>query len=355
MALERQASKPEIASQKREIKLSPAIGDWTTYKPPKILVKKIKTGLYGFDRLSKDELNQVLFIHYRFVQDLLKRFKIDLGLAIEFFSVQVEQTTNLNFLRRLTGPVVQCKIKINGLHEPIFFFLELPLANSIINYSLGSIDLEPINRALTEAEINTLEATLSQYLPLFGAAFEHAITDITIAVVSSPDVTMDTTINPTSTLVSFNAELSLADNPPGKIIVAYPGSSLKGLLTKFKQIEQNKVLDFSRLPASLLSKITSPVCAQLGETNLTTNELRQFEVGDVVSLETTISSPLALSVGKELKLLCQAGIKNKKAATRIVGLRESTEIELPPPELAEKKEDKAAAKVLPAPPEKKTA
>src|SRR3989338_1452251 len=140
--------KPEIASQKRGIKLPPAIGDWTTYRPPKILVKKVKSGLYGFDRLSKTEVNQALLIHYKFVQDLLRRLKIDLGLAVEFLSCQIEQTTYLNFLRTLNEPTAQGKLSIGGLHEAIQLFFDLNLSNSIINHALGSRDLEPLNRGL---------------------------------------------------------------------------------------------------------------------------------------------------------------------------------------------------------------
>ena len=39
----------------------------------------------------------------------------------------------------------------------VALIFDLPLANSLINYSLGSRDLEPLNRALTEAEQITLQ------------------------------------------------------------------------------------------------------------------------------------------------------------------------------------------------------
>ncbi|MFH1362533.1 MAG: hypothetical protein ABIH69_07805, partial [bacterium] len=139
---ERQRSKPEIAAQKKVIKLAPAIGDWTTYKPLKVLVKKVKTGLYGFDRLSREELSTMLTIHYRFIEQFLKHLRIDLGMAVELVSIQTTQTNYLNFLRTLTGPMVQGKVKIPARHDPIFFLLDLQLANSIINYALGSVDLE---------------------------------------------------------------------------------------------------------------------------------------------------------------------------------------------------------------------
>ncbi|MBN2057364.1 MAG: FliM/FliN family flagellar motor switch protein [Candidatus Saganbacteria bacterium] len=358
MGLDRQSGKPEIAAQKRVIKLAPAIGDWTTYKPPKVLVKKIKTGLYGFDRLSREELDQALLLHYRFVQDLLRRFRIDLGMAVELFSVQVEQTTYLNFLRSLGGTQVQCKLKVSGLHEPIFLFMELSLANSVINFSLGSIDVAQINRALTEAEKITLETTLNEYLPAFSSAFSNTIEQVSLSVISSPDAIMDSTINPNSTLASFSAEAALADNPPGRIIIAYSGNTLKELLQRFRQAERSKELDFSRLPNALLSRIYCPASAELGETSLTTNDISRFEVGDVVSLDTTISTPVQLTVSQDLQIMCQAGIKNKKASIKLLGLKDTGEIELTPPELApEKVEPKttllppkpAAVKPAPAP------
>jgi len=108
-------------------------------------------------------------------------------------------------------------------------------------------------------------------------------------------------------------------------------------------MDKSKELDFSRLPGSLLSQIKAPLSAVLGETNLTTNEINRFEVGDVVSLDTTINSPIAITIGNMLKLVSQPGIKNKRSAARLIGLKEGTEIELPPPELASEKPEPAPA------------
>jgi flagellar motor switch protein FliM len=347
MALERQNSKPEIAAQRRVLKLTPAIGDWTTYKPPRVISKRIKTGLYGFDRLSKEDVNTALFIHYRFLQNLLKQFKIDLSMAVELFTVQLEQTTYLNFLRNLSGPMVQCKIALPGVHDPIFFFLDLSLANSIINYALGSFDLEAISRGLTEAEKATLETTLNEYLPALCDAYAGTVANLSLSVKSSPDVTMEPTMTANTTLAAFGAEVSLADNPPAKLYIAYSGNALRTLLSAYKLQEKNRPLDFSRLPTMLLQKITAPVTAILGETDLTTQELNEFEVGDVVALDLSISSPLLTEVGN-IKLSGQPGTKSKKVAIRIVGLREASDIELPPPHLAtDKPEPKPVIKTDP--------
>ena len=268
---DRPTAKPEIASQKRVVKLPPAIGDWTAYRPPKILVKKIKSGLYGFDRLSNEELDRVMVIHYRFIQELLKRLKIDLAMGVEFYSFQVEQTTYLNFLRGLSGPIAQAKIQLPNLHDTIQWYCNLNLANSIINHALGSQDMESMSRGLTEAESTVLATAMTEYLPKLTQAFDNVFADPTFIMVGSPDISLDQSVGTTATFVSFSAELSLNDNPTEKIIFGYPGHMLKLLLKSHAEKERVKPLNFSRLPAALLNKISIPVSAILGKTYLSTN------------------------------------------------------------------------------------
>ncbi len=327
---ERTLTKPEIASQKRVIKLPPAIGDWTAYRPPKVLVKKVKSGLYGFDRLSKEELNQALLIHYRFVQALLRRLKIDLGLGVEFLSCQMEQTNYLNFLRVLTGAIVQTKLAVAPLHESVQLYCDLNLANSLINHALGSHDFELLNRALTEAEAVTFNTALTEYLPEFAAAFGNIFPAPALTYIGSPDITLDASINPSSTFVFFSAEAAFND-APGRIIFGYPGNSLKSLLKSFAEREKRRPANFARLPAATLSKILIPVEAALGRTALLTSELNRLEAGDVVSLDTLTNAPVNLRIGEALEFKVQPGVFENHRAIRLAGFREEEEIEITPP------------------------
>jgi flagellar motor switch protein FliM len=331
---ERTLTKPEIASQKRVIKLPPAIGDWTAYRPPKVLVKKVKSGLYGFDRLSREELDQALLIHYRFVQTLLRHFKIDLHLGVEFLSCQVEQTNYLNFLRTLSGPVAQSKLAVAAMHEGIQLFVDLNLANSIINHALGSHDFEPLNRALTDAEAATFSAALAEYLPDFTAAFNKIFPDPAFTFLGSPDVTLDSSINPSATFVFFSAEVALNDTP-GRIIFGYPGSAIKSLLKSFNGKEKARATNFGRLPAATLSKILIAIGATLGKTSLLTSELHQLEEGDVVSLDTLTNAPVTLKIGQALEFKVQPGIADNHRAVRLTGFRDEEEMEITPPTVIE--------------------
>lgn len=329
---ERQAGKPEIATQKKSIKLAPAIGDWTTYKPLKVLVKKVKSGLYGFDRLSQLEIDAFLNINYHFTEKLLQKFKVDLQLAIELFSVQAEQTTYLNFLRTLSGQIVQVKLAVPGHHETISLILELTLANSIINHALGSRDLEPLNRGLTEAENDVLATALTEYLPLFTEAYDNCFETPEVSIVGSPDVTIDQSLNPSATFVCFTAEIALGDNPPGRLIIGYHGTMLKSLISAYLHKSSVRPLNFSRLSQYLLNKLAIPVVSALGGTTLTAQEIEELETGDVVTLGTDLKAAVPLNIGKEIVLLCQPGVRNKKLAVRVAGL-DAEELDIEPPPL----------------------
>ncbi|MFH1541651.1 MAG: FliM/FliN family flagellar motor switch protein [bacterium] len=329
------AGKPEITAHKKTVKLPPAIGDWTTYKPAKVLVKKVKTGLYGFDRLSKEELNLALKIHYKFIQELLRLCKVDLKMAVELYTLGVEQTTYINFLRTFQNPVVQTRLTLPSMHDPVALVFDLSTANSILNYALGSRDLEPLNRGLTDSE-NTAFATLfNEYLQSYVAAFANTVPKPELKVVGSPDITIDPAINTSATYVSFSAEIALADNPPAKITMGYLASHLKALLTKYQQQDKHKPLTLSALPQALLNSIVTPVHITLGKTALTTNELHQLEIGDVVLLNTSIDDAISLAIGEKIKLLCQPGSRDERTAVRIASLNQEETINIAPPSIEE--------------------
>jgi len=324
-------NKPEIASQKRVIKLTPAIGDWTTYRPPKVLIKRVKSGLYGFDRLSREDLALGLKVHYNFVSRLLDRLKVELGIGVEFLSCQAEQTTYLNFLRSLAGQVVQCQLNLAEINDGIQLFCGLEIANSLINHALGSHDTEALNRALTEAEKEVFTAALTEYLAEYRTAFLSAISEPSFRLVSAPEITLDQSVNPSAAFIAFTAEVILNDNQPARIVFGYPGSALKTLLRAYKEKEAEQPLNFGRLPAALLNRLAIKVEGLLGFTALHTSELHRLEVGDVVSLDTPINAPVTLVIGRKLKLPGQPGTRNKKKSVRIAALGENAAVELTPP------------------------
>jgi flagellar motor switch protein FliM len=343
-------TKPEILPHKKTLKLTPAIGDWTTYKPPKVYAKRIKSGLYGFDRLSEERLNKALLIHYNFTRDFLNLLHINLMLGSDFYSVSAEQTNYLNFLRVANYPLVDFKIQLPNWHGAISVCLDLALANSIINQSLGCRDLSSHARKLTAVEESILEIAIKEYfVPMLTNAFKNVLGGTVLSSLNSPDVITDSSVNPSSSFVHFNIEFSLADNPPGKIQVGYAGNLLKALLKKLEEQPDNKPLSLSKLPPVLLNSISVPVEVTLGTTEIGTSDLHGMEEGDVVNLESSLESPASINIGKKIQIWGQpgktdlpAGRHGKKYAARIISLQKEEKIKVEAVTTLEEKQEEPA-------------
>ena len=115
------------AAYKSLIKLPPAIGDWTTYKPSRAPTKKVRLGLYSFDRLSQEELKCGHIVHYNFGRLFVKELKSKLNISGELHTVSCEQTSYANFVKQILQPVVHISLSIPKISENIHVLIDLNL------------------------------------------------------------------------------------------------------------------------------------------------------------------------------------------------------------------------------------
>lgn len=317
-------------TNKRVIRLTPAIGDWTAYKPSRVEGKKIKSGVKGFKRLSEDELAKTLFIHYQFAQKFITNLKADLGVSADLYSVSAEQTTYQNFLKQFSRPVTQYKILTDGILDPTLF-MELSLSSSLINRSLGLKDTPVPVRPLTTLEeviLGTLNPELfSPLVPSFKSTFQ--ITGFKF--MGAPLLTADSLINFSETFILFTVELSLGENVT-RFSLGYPYDTFKALVAKLP--EERAFLQLSRLPSSLYDHIMVPAQAELGSTSLFTKDLSRLEEGDVIALDSSLDSLMSVLIGDRLQVLGRPGIKHGKFSLKITRNKQriSKEAVAPPKE-----------------------
>jgi flagellar motor switch protein FliM len=331
-------AKPEIAPQRKVILLPPAIGDWTTYKPPKNYTRRIKSGLYGFDRFSEEKIETALHLHYSLATSLFETIKTDLQTGTEVFSITAEQTNYLNFLRGHTHPLVYCKINSTDLAEPIIACMELTLADSLINHALGMRDLSNPNRQLTELENSVLQSVLDKYVMLLQKAFEGALTDAKFTIINSPDIRVENAMSPSETFVSFQIVASVNGSAPSKLTFGYTGKTLKKLLRKKAEKAQAKPLDLRRIPTEILESIKIPIRVQIGETSISTLDIDHLENGDVVSLDNKLDEAVLIRLGKNIVLSAQPGTNNNHNSIKIVRLGAEERVKIAPALIEESQE-----------------
>lgn len=326
--------KTDLAPQRRSLKLSPAIGDWTTYKVPKQLVKRVKIGLYGFDRLSSEDLNLAHHIHYRFAEMWLKTLRVNLSLAGELYSVEALQVPYGNFLKSLTGPILQGKITSGDSHEEIFLAVDSTLAEILIASALGGVEAGGGRHLLTEADELVFETAFTENLSTYNNAFSNIFKSLKFEVVSSPDPTPIPSLNPQTTFVIFILELTLGE-AHGKVLLGYSGPYLKSLLKKIEEASKPRPLALNKLGAQILNSIKVQVLALLGLAELKTGEIGSLEPGDVVTVNNSIFNAVSILLGGKKVVLGQPGEHNGKMVLRVVGVEKEKEIKVePPPVLA---------------------
>lgn len=323
-------NKAEISTQKRSLKLAPMLGDWTTYKPPKALYKKVKTGLYGFDRLSEEELKQAHLLHYKFAEKFCDSLKTKLRVSAELYEVSALQNTYSNFLRSFTGPIYQGKFKCENYDEEVFVSFDLQLIDTLTNAALGSQDISKLNRPLTEAEEIILNLIFEEHLPTYGEIFSAMLQNPKFETIGSPSVVPDSSLNLQSTFVHFAIEASI-NNVLGKIIFGYNGIFIKNLIKSLGNIEKPYALDLHKLDPSIFGVIELPISAILGKTSLTTSEIKQLEPGDAVSLDQGIDSALKIQLSDGHTILGQPGVKDGKMVIRIVAVEKEKTVKVEPP------------------------
>lgn len=319
MASYRDRLEEGTAAYRSTIKLAPAIGDWTTLKPIRLPSKKVKTGFYGFDRLSQDDLKLAQTVHYNFGEQLVASIRKNLSTGSDFFSITVEQSTYSEFLQKVYQPTAYCKMSIPNLTDNVLFCIDMPIANTIINLALGGEDLAPITRKLTEIEEDVLVKALSADLPNYVKAFEGVLDHPILRLMSSPELSIESAINPSGTFVFFVLEISIGDNPPASIWIGYPTSVLKTLMDKVQVRLSQRPINLSKLPSALLDTIAIPLVVDVGATALATQDLHTLEAGDIVSLDSTLKDFSVVSVGDNIVLLGQPGVRNGKLAVRLLG------------------------------------
>lgn len=341
--------KSELSPQKKSLKLSPALGDWTTYKPQRVLIKRVKAGLYGFDRLSKDELEKAHRIHYHFAEKLCNALRVDLGLRIDIYSVDALQNNYSNFFKLLSQPLAELSICLPELNENAFLSIDLTLANTIINSLLGSRDHEVLQRELTEAESSLLETGIVNYQPVYNESFSNVMQDPKFKLVSSPHPNPSPSVSPNSSFVYFVIEAKLNESY-GKIVFGYSSRALKALIKKIKESEQGQ-LKISRLSPAIAGQASQLIKVFLGSTMISSGDIRSIEPGDVLLLDQSIFSALPAKLdGKEV-LLGQPGIKGEKLSFKIVSVEKdrsrAPEVKVAPPPVEEEKTEELPEEELP--------
>jgi flagellar motor switch protein FliM len=274
------------------------------------------------DRVSKDQIRSLHFIHDRFARNLATSLSAYLRAATDVTIVSVEQCAYAEFLMSL--PEVTAFYGLSLGMGDLIGALELnpAVAFTMLDRMLGGNGVAPIpQRGLTEIEQNVVDAAVKIIL--------KSLTETWTAIVESSDFKIQAretrpqmlqVAAPNEIVVLLAFDIKIGDGR-GLLNFCVPASVVElagaNLTKTWNRVRRAPTGEDERRLAATLSRVPMPISARL-ETTMPAYELVELKPGDVLSLGQSAKLPVEVFVGSLPKFLGRLAGRDGHAVLTIV-------------------------------------
>jgi len=309
-----------FAKYTRTIKLSPALGDWTTLNPPSMSESPFRVRQVhstGFDSLPKDILQSAHYIHYRLGELMCQKLSKDMDIKVELHSVSASQLMYDHFIKSVSEQVIQADL-MSPSGDRINVLIDWPLAEQIINRLTGGAGEAVGSYEFSTIEAGILETQMEELVTLLPSAwqkawnFDHLSFDFHAGAYQ-----VNRKVSPREAYIVFEYELLIGFGDIHRISWAYPNALIRAMLSNYAQATHSIQQSLSLSDATLnRHKISAKVI--LGETTIAMSDLRTLSKGDIIRLDSNIESPLSLVLGDSTVLTVQPGTQNNRLCAQVI-------------------------------------
>lgn len=309
----------------RKIKLAPAIGDWTTIQyrdsdMEEINISPIRN--INFDSMPRDQLKYVHYLHYRLAEKITKKLSQDMDIKVELHSIVASQMAYDDFLNAQQNSVVQTDFVL-GEHGRVNVLFEWALADMIVNRLVGGKGEESDAETFSDLEGEILKTQTEELVPYFIDAWKSIFTQDQLRLdFQCGKYMQDKKVTLREAYIIFTFYFYFGQGDLRKVTWAYPNHILRKLLT-IRQTFSDPIKKRIAIYPNTLSKTKIPIKAVLGETTLRMQDIKNLQVGDVITLDTYLDEPLKIYVGgQKTRLSGQPGVVDHKVCIQLLMLED---------------------------------
>lgn len=292
--------------------------------PPK---PREKVSPYDFkrpERVGKEQMRALQTLHEGFGRNFGAALSAMLRAIVEVKLTSVDQLTYSEFVFSLENPSCFNLLKADPLEGHLILDINPSILYPIIDRMLGG-GKEPnsqTRRPLTEIELRLVHRITSLYLEELRKAWENVLPiqfDV-VRVESNPQLVQIVPPNEVVVLISF--ELTLGELR-GMLNLCIPFNSIERIGNK---LSANSWISPSRKTSTpeTVQRLTknlrgAPVemVVMLADTTIATKDLLGLRVGDIITTEKDVKSPLLVNVEGHTKFRAKAGAFKGRKAIRI--------------------------------------
>ena len=297
-----------------------------------------KVTVYDFkrpERVGKEQMRALQTMYEGFGRNFGAALSAMLRTIVESKLTSVDQLTYSEFVFSLENPTCFNLVNAEPLEGQLIIDINPSILFTIIDRLLGGTagGFSTPRRPLTDIELRLVSRVTDLFLGEMKTAWENVV-ELNLSVdrvESNPQLVQIIPANEVVVLVSF--ELMVADTR-GMVNLCIPFNSLEPLGNK---LSSNSWASYSkRAPTaesirSISSRISNaPVemVVELAQTNITTRDLIELSVGDIIASEKDVKQPLVVSVEGKPKFHASPGVfKGRKAIEILRNVEAATYLE----------------------------
>lgn len=277
------------------------------------------------NKLSRDHVRSLQIVHETFARQLTTLFSSSLRVVSEVTVLSIEQLSYDEYVRDTPNPSHLSIISIEPLPGVAIFQLPLSTAMTIVDLMLGGhgAGAGP-DRPLTEIERGLVRAVIDRALAELSYSFE-SITKIAPQVVqheSNPQFAQIAAPSDMTVVVMFEVKLGQEENVGS---LCFPYAALQPILDTIaqaasrSQVSRSDSENIRHRLANRLLDVPVDVIVEFAEASLTSGEILDLNVGDVIALNHPVDAPLTASVDGIGTFEVRPARAGKRLACQVVG------------------------------------
>jgi flagellar motor switch protein FliM len=287
--------------------------------------KKVK--IYDFrrpDKFSKDHIRTLQMMHETFARLTTTALSAQLRALVSVHVASVDQLTYEEFIRSIPNPTTLAVINMDPLKGSAVLEIDPSITFTIIDKLFGGMG-EPakISRELTDIELSVMEGIIVRILGNLREAWSNVI-DLRPRlgnIETNPQFAQIVPPNDMVVLITLETKVSEVE---GMTNLCIPYISIEPVITKlsaqymYSSIRKGATDENLATIQSRLETVTLPIVAEIGEAQLTMQDIMNLSLGDVIKLpDTKVGSDMVLKIGGRKKFKCRPGVVSNRVSVKI--------------------------------------
>jgi flagellar motor switch protein FliM len=287
--------------------------------------KPVKT--YDFrhpSKFSRDQVRTLEFLHETFARRLQTALSAYLRTVVQINMLGVEQGVYDEYVRQVPNPAVLYPISMDPLPGRAALELHTNVVFIIVDRLLGGLG-KGLNkgRELTDVEQTLLETVVWEVLSALKESWANVATlQPRLGEIAFTPQFMQIAIS-SETVLTISFEIRILDSAGTmRIPETVLGPVMEQLTAQTFYAGARRTLTPAQTTGLRrnLDRVTVPVVGQLGETELTINEVVNLRPGDVIPLRRRSKDELEVLVAGVPKFWARPGLVGRRTALKITGV-----------------------------------